>query len=646
MKGSLTYSPEKKGIPNEPLSAYQPSQEISDIFAVVKNAYELGDEVLNRPFRELNDKSVIQRANEDQQAWLSWNPGGFTDVDSEWRWSGVRPITRNKVISTAAHLTAQLIKPTIFAQNDQDEEDKDASYVMGSLLDYNIQRTDYELAFLYGVLSALVNPVSYFEVEYAESYQELNNKKKPKKVIDDELSGFQFYLRPVDEILIPNPYQFHIQKQDFLISRRRMSYEDAEAIHGEHDNWIYVQRGLHSILGEDGMFYDIEDIDGDSLVEEVTYRHRRQDVEVVSVNNIYLSNENVKNNPIKHRTNKDKPKYPIVKLGAEPIDAMRFFFYKSLVAKMSNDQELYDRMWQLSMDATFLATMTPVVTIGAGRIDQSVIVPGLVTPLPAGAEVKPLSGIVNPAASFAALREAENALSESSQDPQTQGQQGNLPQTARQSILIQQNAETNLSLLSRMIGYAAKEVGELMIDDIIRYQTTGQVNEVIAGTPRLKFKSFILGGKVKEGKSVTDHIRFTDRFAGQEMTPEQKETEELRLFQEAGEDKAIFEINPLLFARLDYLITIDYEQMTKKNTSFERAFKLEVYDRLISNPFVDQISVTRDFLLEPLVKGEASKYIKQAEALIPQQLQPEQGRANGRLSERMMQSQAMQSQTL
>ena len=40
------------------------------------------------------------------------------------------------------------------------------------------------------------------------------------------------------------------------------------------------------------------------------------------------------------------PMYNSVKYGFEPIDAMRFIGYKSLVDKMQNDQEAVDREWQ------------------------------------------------------------------------------------------------------------------------------------------------------------------------------------------------------------------------------------------------------------------------------------------------------------
>jgi hypothetical protein len=50
---------------------------------------------------------------------------------------------------------------------------------------------------------------------------------------------------------------------------------------------------------------------------------------------------------------------------------------------------------------------------------------------------------------------------------------------------------------------------------------------------------------------------------------------------------------------------------TPRTEALETRFKLGVYDRAIANPYLDQIAITRDFLLEPLVKGEATKYIRQ-----------------------------------
>jgi hypothetical protein len=634
-----------KGLVENPLSAYQPVGGVRELTKEVKLVYQDGDEVLNRSYPEYNNRSFRGRMDEDQRAWLSWTPDPYEGEDS-WRWNGVRPITRNRVISTAAHLTAQLIIPNVFAQNSTSEEDREAANVMRELIEYNIRRSNYETAFLFGVVSGLVNPISYFQVSYMESLQEIwNSEKKKEKVIDDVFSGIQNSLIPTDEILFENPYQYEFQKQDWIIHKSLISYGEAEAKYGEHENFKYVQVGKKVVLHDDGLFYDVEDVN-DTMVEEVCYKNRRKDLEVYFCGGVYFGDNNVKYNPFVHRTYKNKPKYNIVKFGYEPIDAMRFIGYKSLVAKMSNDQHAADREWQMYFDATTLSTFPPTITMGAGKLDRSVVTPAMNTDLPENAKINPLN-IVNPNAARLALLEAERSINDSSSNPQFQGDQEGPQKTKGEAVLLQQNAMTNLGIVSKMIGKMVKEVGELIVDDIVRYQTIGEAGK-LAG--EMNYKNFVIGGKVSEGKEKSVRIRFTDRYAGKKMTKKEIEVEKYRLASEQGENEVIYDVNPSVFSELDFFVTIDADRMMQKNDAFERAFKLETYDRAILNPLVQQdpesqLSITRDFLFEPLMRGEASKYLpnisKVANQLIPGQVN---ARPNGSkdLPERVMQSVAMQ----
>ena len=52
------------------LSGYAPSQEIKELLGVALIDEQVGDEILNRPFEEFNNMSLIQRANLDQKDWL------------------------------------------------------------------------------------------------------------------------------------------------------------------------------------------------------------------------------------------------------------------------------------------------------------------------------------------------------------------------------------------------------------------------------------------------------------------------------------------------------------------------------------------------------------------------------------------------
>lgn len=615
---------DKQGRIQNTKSKYQPSPAIRDITMLVKGAYEDGEAVLADPRQEYNGLSFIQRANESQRAWLA-HPDAPYEGDDDWRFSGVRPLTRNRIISTAARLTVQLLYPKGFAQNDDQEEDRDASYAMDALVEHNIRRSNYDTAFLFGVIGGLVNPINYFQVEYCEAWQWAWVGGEQEKVIDEIFSGFQHSLIPMDEILFSNPYVFEWQKQDWVIHKRRVSYEEMEAKFGLHENWMHVVKGVISMVTDDGTFYDVSDVN-DDMVGHVNYKHRRSDCEIDLVNGIYLSNPNSEYNPFYHRKVRSKngkmyevPLYNTVKYGFEPIDAMRFAGYKSLADKMQNDQEAVNREWQDYFDATRLATFVPLVTMGAGKIDKSVVSPSGVTELGKDAKAQPLN-VVNPAAALAAVHEAERSGTETSVDPQASGIKQGPQKTRGEAFLIEQNTNTGLSLTAKMIAKMVQEVGGLIVNDIVRHQTIGEAGE-IAG--EMIYKTFVVEGRVKDGKNKTTYVKFTDRFAGSPMTAEEKEMEEYDMLSKAGDGKELIEVNPSVFARLDFLMSIDADQLLRHNDAFERAFKVSAYDKAMQNPLVMRdpeamLKITRDFLFEPIMKGAASRYLPNIQKIAAQ----------------------------
>lgn len=602
-----------------PKSAYQPPQAVRELTDEIAGYYEDGEAVLNHPYEEYNGRSFVTQTNEAQRTWLS-HPDAPYVGDDEWRWNGVRPLTRNRVVSTAAHLTAQLLYPKSFAQNDEQEEDRAASYAIDGLVEHAIRHSNYETAFLFGVISGLINPINYFHVEYCQSYQDAWVGGEYKRVLDEVFSGFQHSLIPVDEILFSNAYVYEWQKQDWIIRKRRVPIGEVEGKFSECENWPHVVQGRMTV-SQDGFFYDVDDIN-DGLVGHVNFKKRDSDQELDFVNGIYLGNPNTEFNPFYHRTNKDKPEYDTVKFGFEPIDAMRFVGYKSLVDKMSNDQDAADREWQDFFDASRLSTFAPIVTMGAGVISKDVIAPSAVTEIGEKAQFKPIQ-VGNPLAALNALREAERSGNESSVDPQQSGQQQGPQKTKAEALILEENADTNMGISIKMIGIMVRDIGKLLVNDIVRFETVGQAGELLGET---LYKTFVIDNRVRNGTKKTTYIKFTDRFAGRSMTKEEKDAEEYKLMTAAGDDKELIEVNPGVFSRLDVLIDVDPAQLMRHNSAFERAFKISVFDKAINNPLVQadpdaQLKILRDFLFEPLMHGEASKYLprlqKAAAGVIP-----------------------------
>lgn len=582
----------------------------------------------------------------DQRAFNSYVDPASADPEESWRYNGVRPLTRNKIISIAAHVTAQLIYPNVFAQNSKDKQDKEAAQIMRDMIEWNIRNSDYELSFLYAVISALTNPAVILKEEFAEVLQKIKIKTengfKTEEVIDDVLSGFHMHIIPLDEFLITNPYEFHMQRQRAVMRRRFIDFTEAAALYGTHDNFKFITPGIKALMNEDNAtFYDEKDdnLHGDQ-VEETIYYNRLEDTEVVFVNGIYLGNEDVEANPMKHRDTVNRPKYPFAKSGYEPIDEKRFFYYKSAVFKLANEQELLDRMWRMAMDGTFLESMPPVAVSGDEIVDTGVIFPGSVTGFAKDTKVTPIR-VSNPVGAFNAINSIEHSANESSQSPTQAGISAPGAQTAFEIARIEQNARVQLGLFGKMIAALVKDFGELLVDDIIHHQTVGQAEELMSGDVALKFRTFLLPEQTVNGKNVTKSIIFTDEFMGKKTSLK----DSFKILKEEGgpdTDVKIYKVNPFLFSQLKFKLSVEADTLLPQNEAFEKAMNLEAYDRMMADPFTNKKAVSQDFLIETFAKGETDRYMMNSQKLLGLNLdeasQPQQGAGGAQTSELVSQA--------
>jgi hypothetical protein len=626
------------------LSKFQPPQPVKDITLLVKQDYTTGNEIMYTSYEEFNDETVLSRMDLDQSAWNSYTQSPSLDPDESWRWNGVRPLTRNKIIGIAARLTARIIYPNIFAQNNQDEEDKDGANVMRDMVEWNIRNSDYEMDFLFGVISALVNPAVIFEVEFAQALQKIRLRNERgeltiKEVIDEVFSGLQTHIVPVEELFITNIREFNIQRQKAILRRRFIEKDEAKGRYGNHENWDLVRTGVRTLLSEeDGMFYDQKDDQLVNLVEEVIYYNRQEDMEIPFVNGIYFGNvegeikDAVENNPFKHRRTLIDPTgelitvpiYRFVKSGWEPIDEKRFFYFKSAVFKLENDQILIDTMWRMEMDGTFLQIMPPIITTGGESVSSNIIYPGQQTNLKDTGTANPLQ-IGNLQAGYQALQAIEASATESSQSNERVGISEPGEKTLGQFSREERNAAIQLGLGGKMIARLVVDLGYLMIDDIIMHQTIGQVREITGGNTELKFPAFILDNQIEKGKKVTKKIEFTDEFMGRKFTEKElKEQKRAILKKEGGieSDSRLIKVNPFKFSRLRFILVVDADSLKPRNEELEKALNLEAWDRMIQSPFGDREAIDRDFLFETFAQGESNKYMKKAEQVLGAPLTP------------------------
>jgi len=619
MYKELTIS--QTGKVTDQVSSYSPDEDTIKITKIAQSDYQHGLLIQNKPRREFNDRNLIKEIDLNQQAFNSYVPPRSEDPDDSWRAQTVRPITRNKLISIAAHVTAVVIYPNVFAQNDQDDEDKDAAQVMKDLVEWVIDNSNYTRTFVQAIISALVEPAVIMEAKYSEVYRTVKERMKEKtkdgypkysnkEIIDEVLSGFQAHVVPSQELLIANIYEPDIQRQRFLIKTKWIDAKEAEQKYGKHENWKYVKQDSICVFdGRTQTFYDVKADEGKGyLVNESTYYNRTGDNEVIFVNGVCVCDPN---RPLQRN---DKL-YPFSKGGYEPLNNGQFFYYKSAANKLGSDQELVDVLYNMILDGAFLSLMPPFALYGSEEVNTSVMIPGTVTafrdPNTKLESIAPRSDL---RAGLETIGMVERSMAESSQDNLRGGVGGTGDRTAREVMLLEKNAQIALGLFGKMVAFLVEDYGKLITGDILQHMTVMQFDEI---TGNDKYKSFLLHDKSVDGQKVTKKIEFTDKFLGSEgMSNEQYDNQSFDLLDKEGGlegDKRIYVVNPEKFRELKYKIRVSADDLIPKSKALERALQLEAYDRLIQNPTIDQESVTRDFLIDTFKPGESDKYMKKAQ---------------------------------
>lgn len=598
-------------------SLYQPSDAEKETRAMILKHFALGYVTMYTPRVEFNDLSVISRMTVDQMAFNTYQTNNgqaaYGDEVNGWRSRAMRPIVRNKIVSIAAHATAQLIFPKVFAYNETNDEQQDAATVMEDLMEWAGDQSDYAQNSMFRVITSLTDPASIGYTEYTEVYREVKRPKvnggyTKETILDTTLSGFQDTVVPVDELFIENFYEHNIQKQGWLVWRRVISFALAEAKYkNKYTNFQYVQPGVQILFNDANQsFYQVYDTNmRQEDVEEIVYWNRSLDVKVVMVNGVMLTtpdNPNPRNDKL----------YPFDKFGYEIINN-RCFYYKSLAFKLQHDAEIINTLYPMIIDGTYLNLMPPMVQIGDEIIGSDVIVPGAVTTLQsANADLKAITTSSNLSAGLNALSQVEQSISETTESVPSFG---GARKTAYQMSLEQQNAATILGLFVQMISQHVRDYGRLRLGDILQFLTIIDTDR-ITGDAETVYKTFLVNkGSSTGGKAKVRKISFDGNMSSDPMSGEDQMKASYDVLQEQGgadSNVELYKANPELFRTLTYMLTVAPDALSPKSEQLERQLHLETFDRLITSPAANQEEALRLLLTtDSLTKRSPDKYVMQ-----------------------------------
>jgi len=615
----LRTSVNKRGEINEEASTYTETPEEREVSEMILKHFILGTVNMYTPRVEFNDLSLVNRDQYDQMSFNTYqtNNGEAWEgaPQTAWRSRAVRPIVRNKCMSIAAHATARLIFPKVFAYNEQADEQQNAAQVMEDLMEWSGDVSNYPYVALMRVITALASPASIGYTEYGEVTRTVKTERNPdgtwkeERIRDESYPCFMDEVVPVTQLYIQNFFEPDIQKQGWLIWRKVYAFSEAEnKYNGIYDNFQYVRPGVQTIYDDaNRTFYYVYDPNmRQEDVEEVIYWNKNLDLKIIMVNRVMLT-------PHDNPNPRHDKLYPFDKFGYEPIHN-RFFYYKSLAFKLQQDANVINTLYQMVIDKTYLSIFPPMVALGDEIIASDVIVPGAVTTMAAGvnADLKAINP-GNPNAlkdGISSIQLVEDSIDQTSADNQQAGQPGaNGSQTAYEISVLEQNANTVLGLFLQMIAKHVRDFGKLRLGDILQYLTMPDVVELEGkDDAELAYKTFFLGSKTGDkNKKIS-----LDKDVPDEMSDDEYLDASYALLDEEDEkDMQIARVNPSIFRELEYRVTVSPDVLNPRSSDLERAYALEDFDRMIAAPQVFDPEETGKLLLKnnPMTKKNPDKYL-------------------------------------
>jgi len=298
----LRASVDKLGQIQDEIAEYNPDQKTRDVQAMILKHFVLGTTNMYTPRVEFNDLSLVLRDQQSQMAFNTYQPNNGEawegDQQNAWRSRAIRPVVRNKCMSIAAHATARLIFPKVFAFNDQSEDQTDAANVMEDLMEWSGDISNYPYTALMRVITAMSSPASIGYTEYGEVTRLVKREKGKdgkwieERVRDEAYPCFMDEVVPVTQLFIENFYEPDIQKQGWLIWRKVYSFSAAQnKYNGVYDNFKYVRPGIQTIYDDaNNQFYYVYDPNmREEDVEELTYWNKNLDLKIIMVNGVMMT---------------------------------------------------------------------------------------------------------------------------------------------------------------------------------------------------------------------------------------------------------------------------------------------------------------------------------------------------------------------
>lgn len=591
------------------IEPYNPGEKERAFILQVYNDFLDDKEIKDQTWKVLNNRTLKQFWDDSE---YDYNVLVDDDVNNPVvQYSS--GISRDKSNTFITGLALQLLYPGVTAQNDQQEIDNIISKVSRSVLEWQFDNDGRPSE------SGLLKNTRYIHTQVVTGTVHIQDDFTP----DGRLIST---LVPNEEIFVPNFYQPNIQLQSHVMRvSENMEEGETEEEFGHLDNWKYVVPGMADWISTDtqwGDKYNAIVQDKKMTIVRVWKNICKKEIEKLKAEGKLADNIKkakyynvIINGVLMFKVDKLMPyhdgNYPINKGIFESFSPANFYWGNSMPNKARQDKKWLDGWKTLIRYKAKLSALPPTLNFSGNHIDEDIIIPAKITDMPKGMSPEQLvqipgisNGISN--GDIVIMKDAMEDIERATASPQTSGQQSGRAQTARESIIIESNAQKAMMGLSQQIAF----LQEARVYSILKrsYQLIPRSNLEKISIPNQVFgnKNGIIEVIFADlsGKEDDDKTKLEDSFKTYE--------EEIRMEEDDGVARNIFVINKEYVNNLEFYCKAIAESLPMMTTAMRESKATLKYETYRNDPFIDPLVNIRNLIRangdnedELIKKGEA-----------------------------------------
>jgi hypothetical protein len=565
------------------------NQEIVEL--VYKDVKYMLDEVMNQPYREFNDRTLVQFVDDSQKRANSYVPTREDQGKAEWQANFFSPTTRNKVKALIAGIAKNPPEVSISAFNEKDQQSVLRAEIMKTLVEASFVSGDKNPQlemFFDGWNGAINGTVIKYDgylrvkdkVQIIKDYDPITGEleiEEKEELIEDECIEIGI---PLANFLIHDPHIRNVQDQPAVAWIEYVDKDKLEFEWGKFKNYSKIKSGKDLVGEEEIQTFFKQDWGSrtkDNKYEVVRYfkKYGENSGYKVVINGVLILDA-----PL--LWGRKKKKYPFAKTIYEPFANSSFFWGNSLPNILMGEQDVENAFVNSMTDEMYRMVTNPMV-IGMVNKDDFDLEDENVTAdtkiyVQDVTQIKPMpvNGINQ--GEIAMLKMIKGGMDDDSTD-KVQGGASGSGSTAREIVIANERAEELKGLFFTMMTDLWLQKYRLRIINVSMNYSTPKI-EAVVGEDGVKqtedvFKTFRLPNvEIFEGKKMgTRQIEVIEDESKKSRSYELDVRETQMELQ--GKPTEITQITRTYLDDYDYIAKVETDGLYQKSKALKMAMMEE-----------------------------------------------------------------------